>query len=248
MIKADSNYHVKLIATVMMTAALFLFNHSALSADYSNKLSRYKKLKMYGWRIFISNDVVKDNSLYRKITKQVNLDLQAIIQKVPEWSLSHLRETPIFFEKQLPPPLGNNFFFNGSKGMSAKYNIEHTYGGVIAGSTLAYIAVKDIHPWQLLHELTHAYHRFTTKHSYKPIQDAYQNAIQKGLHNRGNQYARKNNNEYFSTLTEAYFGRDANYPHNRKELAEHDPIGYCAIVKAWGIVGKQEGTPPLLCK
>ena len=147
----------------------------------------------------------------------------------------------------MPPPFNNNLFFNGSKKGSKIHKIEHLYGGVVAGSTQSYLAVANIHPWQLLHELTHAYHQFVTKHSYQPIRNAYQNAIENNLHRFGNQYARKNHKEYFSTLTEAYFGLDANFPHNRQELATHDPIGYCAIVKAWGLTGQQAPDAPLKC-
>ena len=207
----------------------------------------YEKHNIHGWKVMISNDVQKNKTLYQRILKQVDQDLKNIIEVIPKWSLPYLRETPIWFEKKMPPPFNNNLFFNGSKKGSKIHKIEHLYGGVVAGSTQSYLAVANIHPWQLLHELTHAYHQFVTKHSYQPIRNAYQNAIENNLHRFGNQYARKNHKEYFSTLTEAYFGLDANFPHNRQELATHDPIGYCAIVKAWGLAGQQAPNAPLKC-
>ena len=247
LIKAQtvSNIFLKVIVTRVLMIT-FLFIHAANANDKINK--NYQQLNIHGWRVFISNDVVQDKPLYSQITEQVNLDLKAIINTLPDWSLEYLRETPIFFEKQMPPPLGSNFFFNGSKRLSAKYNIQHTYGGVIAGSTLSYLAVKGIHPWQLLHELSHAYHQFTIRHSYMPIQQSYQNAMEKDLHRFGSEKSRKNFHEYFATLTEKYFGKSALFPHNRDQLAKHDPVGYCAIVKAWGIVGQQPSNPPLLCQ
>ena len=207
----------------------------------------YKQHQIHGWQVMISNDVKKNKPLYQRILKQVNHDLQSIVQVMPKWSLPYLRKTPIWFEQIMPPPFNDNLFFNGSKKGSKRYNIEHLYGGVVAGSTQSYLAVANIHPWQLLHELTHAYHQFVTRHSYQPIRNAYQNAIDKNLHQFGNQYARKNHKEYFSTLTEAYFGIDANYPHNRQQLAEHDPVGYCSVVKAWGLTGNQAADAPLKC-
>ena len=224
-----------------------LFYSDSFSQTVSDPLSRYQQHEIHGWQVMIANAVKKDEQLYQRTLKQVETDLHNIVQVMPEWTLPYLRETPIWFEKIMPPPFKGNLFFNGSKKGSKKYRIEHLYGGVVAGSSKAYLAVANIHPWQMLHELTHAYHQFIAKHSYKPIRNAYQNAIQKKLHQFGNQYARKNHKEYFSTLTEAYFGIDANYPRDRVELAEHDPVGYCAIVKAWGILGKQDTDAPLKC-
>ncbi len=232
---------------VKVVIFVFFLYCQAANAKSNSALNNYQRHDIHGWQLMISNAVKGDKALYQRILKQVEADLNNIVDVMPEWSLPYLRKTPIWFEKKMPPPFGNNLFFNGSKKGSAKYGIQHLYGGVVAGSTKSYLAVAGIHPWQLLHELTHAYHQFVAKHSYQPILNAYQNTIKKNLHTSGNQYARKNHKEYFSTLTEAYFGIDANYPHNRNELARHDPIGYCAIVKAWGMVGKQRGKPPLLC-
>ena len=229
--------------------AIFSYSYSFNSSKkpLSSSFAGYTQHEIHGWRVMIADPVKKDKQLYQRILKQIDQDLYNIIQVVPTSKLAFLRETPIWFEKIMPPPFKNNLFFNGSKKGSKKHKIEHLYGGVVAGSTKAYLAVAHIHPWQMLHELTHAYHQFITKHSYQPIQNAYQNAIRKNLHQFGNQYARKNHKEYFSTLSEAYFGTDANYPHNREQLAEHDPIGYCAIVKAWGLLDKQDDNAPLKC-
>ena len=213
----------------------------------NNKLANYQEHDIHGWRVMINKKVVNNNLLYQRLLKQLDQDLNEIADEIPEWALEYLQSTTIWFEKQLPPPFGNRFFFNGSKGLSKKYGIEHTYSGVIAGNTESYLAVANLHPWQMLHELTHAYHQFVNKHDYKPILDAYNNAINKDLHRFGSQYVRRNHKEYFSELTESYFGLNSTYPKNRKELAEHDPVGYCAIVKAWGIVGSQTNNPPLLC-
>ena len=211
-------------------------------------LDDYKTHQIHGWQVMVANSVTKDPQLYNQLLAQLDKDLYNIAQVMPRWSLPHLRETPIWFEKIMPAPFKRKLFFNGSKIGSKKYKIEHLYGGVVAGSTQSYLAVTDIHPWQMLHELTHAYHQFTIKHAYQPIKVAYKNASETGLHHYGSQYALRNHKEYFSTLTEAYFGITVNYPQNRVELAEHDPIGYCAIVKAWGLLGEQDANAPLKCQ
>jgi len=195
----------------------------------------------------ISNSVISDKPLYQRLLKQLDKDLIAIKTVMPKSVHPTLKQTTIWFESSMPKPMGNNLFFNGSRKLSQKYQIQHLYGGVIAGSTKAYLAVSHIHPWQLLHELTHAYHQFIIKHSFQPINIAYQNALDTNLHQFGNRYALKNKKEYFSTLTEAYFGHDSNFPHNKNQLAEHDPVGYCAIVLAWGMLEQQDPNAPLKC-
>jgi len=96
--------------------------------------------------------------------------------------------------------------------------------------------------------MTHAYHQFNVRHNFRPILNAYDNAKKTGLYKFGSQYPLRNHKEFFSELTESYFGRNINYPTNRKELAEHDPMGYCAIVQAWGLLGKQPKTDTVQCK
>ena len=129
---------------------------SSLAEDtqVSNSLTGYTQHEIHGWRVMIADAVNRDQSLYQRILKQIDQDLYDIVQVVPVKKLTYLRQTPIWFEKIMPPPFKDNLFFNGSKKGSKKHQIEHLYGGVVAGSTKAYLAVAHIHPWQMLHELT----------------------------------------------------------------------------------------------
>jgi len=238
---------IKTLIQFLVAVLISVFSSPWHSQEPTRTEKNYVSQELHGWTVMISKDVAKDKQLYQRLIKQVNKDLLAIKSEMPVDAIPTLQQTTVWFEKRMPKPMGNNLFFNGSKKLSQKYQISHLYGGVVAGSSKAYLAVAHIHPWQLLHELTHAYHQFTIKHSYAPIINAYENALESNLHRFGNQYARKNKKEYFSTLTEAYFGKDANYPHNKKELADHDPKGYCAIVQAWGLLNQQEENAPLKC-
>ena len=46
-------------------------------------------------------------------------------------------------------------------------------------------------------------------------------------------YAATNQEEYFAELTEAYFGQNDWFPHNREELRNYDPRGYKMIEEVW---------------
>ena len=46
-------------------------------------------------------------------------------------------------------------------------------------------------------------------------------------------YAATNQEEYFAELTEAYFGHNDWFPHNREELRKYDPRGFKMIEEVW---------------
>ena len=58
----------------------------------------------------------------------------------------------------------------------------------------------------MLHELSHAWHDLKLGLDYQPIADAYKKAKASGKY--GGIYARKNKEEYFAELTEAFFWRN----------------------------------------
>ena len=218
--------------------------------------SDYEQQEIHGWKIMVSPNVRNDDSLYKSMLTQLATDLTNIQRVIPEDYVSILQETTIWLEQGMPLKVLNQTFFNGGRALTKKYGlVPESYGGVIVGNTKGYLAVAGIKPWQMLHELTHAFHQFKLKHNFQPIRQAYQMAMKnKQFHPASDKrisrkaYATKNQKEYLSVLTVIYFGKKYVYPRNRDELAEHDPVGYCAIVKAWGLLGKQKGQDiPLLC-
>jgi len=218
--------------------------------------SDYEQHNIQGWKIMVSPTVRLDESLYRPILKQLKTDLANVQRVIPESSIVSLQDTVIWVEQGMPLKVLNQTFFNGGRALTKKHGlVPESYSGVIIGNTKGYLAVAGIKPWQMLHELTHAFHQFKLKHNYQPVREAYAQAMKNKLFRPVTDkriprraYATKNQKEYLSVLSVIYFGKKFVYPRNRKELAEHDPDGYCAIVKAWGLLGKQRGEDiPLLC-
>jgi len=190
------------------------------------------------------------------ILVQLEVDLANIQSVVPKGKITLLQRTIIWVEQGMPIKKLNATFFNGGRALTKKHGlVPESYGGVIIGNTKGYLAVAGIKPWQMLHELTHAFHQFNLRHDFQPVRQAYTLAMENKLFDPVSDkriprraYATKNQKEYLSVLSVIYFGKKFVYPRNRKELAEHDPIGYCAIVKAWGLLGKQQGDViPLRC-
>lgn len=66
----------------------------------------------------------------------------------------------------------------------------------------------------------------------------YQN-IPYVLGGRRDAYALTNQMEYFSELTECYFGLNDFYPFDHEELKEYDSAGYEMMAKVWFLSDKQ---------
>lgn len=102
---------------------------------------------------------------------------------------------------------------------------------------------KQNQPFMLLHEFAHMYH-MSSYAQRGDIYQAYKNAMDKHLYEKvplftgsgyvkHKAYATTNCLEYFSELSEAYFGKNDFYPMNRDELKKHDPVGFKMIEHIW---------------
>ncbi len=98
------------------------------------------------------------------------------------------------------------------------------------------------HPWVVLHELAHAYHKRVVGHDHAGIRDAYAAAKKEGIYEnvllytgrKVRHYGLNNIYEYFAESTEAYFAQNDFYPFVRAELKEHDPRMFAVMQEIWG--------------
>ena len=101
-------------------------------------------------------------------------------------------------------------------------------------------------PWVILHELSHAYHHQVLGFDQKEIIAAYEKFKASGngvncLHYHGNKvehYGLTNHKEFFSEMTEAYFGTNDFYPFNHAELKTAEPEIYKLIARIWAPTSK----------
>jgi hypothetical protein len=97
-------------------------------------------------------------------------------------------------------------------------------------------------PWDVMHELAHAYHDRVLGFDEPKIKQAYERAKEAGLYDSvlhivGRQqrhYALTNHKEFFAEMTEAYFGTNDFFPFVRAELRRHDPATYELLRTIWG--------------
>jgi hypothetical protein len=101
----------------------------------------------------------------------------------------------------------------------------------------------------LLHEMAHAAHHYDLGDANPFVENAYQQAMSRGLYQhvpddvRGavRAYAAANSHEYFAEITCAYLDRCTYFPHDREQLKEYDSVGYELVRKVWGEPGTTDG-------
>ncbi len=101
-------------------------------------------------------------------------------------------------------------------------------------------------PFLVLHELAHSYHHRVFNYMSADVTNAFNNAVSSSLYlnvqyHQGNgvystqptAYALNNAEEYFSEITEAYFGLNDYFPFDNTDLQGYDPMGYQALQNMW---------------
>jgi hypothetical protein len=97
-------------------------------------------------------------------------------------------------------------------------------------------------PWDVLHELAHAYHDQVLGFESPEIRRAWERYRASGhgdsvLHiggRREKHYALTDQKEFFSEMSEAYFGTNDFFPFNNGELSEAEPEIFAMLRRIWG--------------
>jgi len=97
-------------------------------------------------------------------------------------------------------------------------------------------------PWVVLHELAHAYHDQVLGFEEPRVKAAWQkfrdsgkyNSVLNSPGNRREHYGLKNQMEFFSEMTESYFGSNDFYPFVTGELKVTEPEIFALMEEIWG--------------
>lgn len=204
----------------------------------------YERMMFEGWELLVSGFYKNDLDRKKEILNVIKFQLKAINRTVPEQALARLRDTLIWVE------------YPGRGYKTSAYHPDIAYLrrcninlDKLEGIELDYeiYELQNIQPWVVLHELAHAYHYKILDKDHIETIDAFEAASQSGkyakvmfLDNDANvaaelkeAYAMTDEFEYFSELTEAYFGKNDYQPFDRSELKTFDPVGYQVIEDAW---------------
>ena len=207
---------------------------SDVTFEDGDKEWTYEKLGIHGWTVYIEKSVAGDAELKAKIQKQLKGGIGRFHKEVPEARIEFLKSIPIWVSTEPNYPLRKGergvIPFHRSKGWLRGRGLNpHMAPGVHVINPQAILFEHKVFEWApmtLLHELAHAYHNVKLGLKNKAIKDAYANAMAKSLYlrvpDRKNNtkkvraYAATNIEEYFAELTEAYFGKNDWFPHNRR--------------------------------
>jgi len=202
----------------------------------------YRRAEIEGFTILINPKVAAHEAEARRMWAELEQQLKEVVRSVPDHVLPEFRKYRIWVEWEQTG--GGACFHPSREWLTANgYNPEKT-GDIEICHTRHFVDWSERHqPSMVLHELAHAYHHRVLGLKDERVIQAFKNAVDQMLyqavaHVDGNKarkaYALTNEKEYFSELTEAYFGRNDFYPFNRSELKEYDPVGYQMMVDCWG--------------
>ena len=213
----------------------------------------YAVFNVRGWKLLIEENLISDTKLVADIRKTLNDRLKYIEKVIPKKQLAFLKTIPIWVSDEPGYPLrpGENGVipFHRSPEWLRNHGLNpHMAPGVHFINPHAIMYEHKVFEWApdtMLHELAHAYHNVELGLDQRDIKEAYQAAMNSGLYKKVpsrsdpnklvQAYAATNQEEYFSEMTEAYFGQNDWFPRNRIELLEYDPRGYRAVEKVWGV-------------
>ena len=251
------NSNPNFIAATFTALVLFLSLPSgqceSVTFEDGKKIWTYEKVQVMGWDLYIEKSISKDKALNAVILKEVREGIKRFIKIVPPDAIKFLQTIPIWASNEPTYPMRKNergvIPFHRDKTWLRDHDLNpHMAPGVHIINPRAALLDHKIFEWgpmTMLHELAHAYHNVKLGLSNTDIRSAYGSAMARGLYlkvpdrkfknKKVKAYAASNKEEYFAEVTEAYFGKNDWFPHNRKELKEYDPKAYLMVEKVWGV-------------
>ncbi len=224
----------------------------------------YAVVEIEGWRVLLEESIAADSTLRHDIEAALADRLARVAKQVPPGALDYIRTIPIWASDEPTYPMRE-----GERGVipfhhSPEWLRDHGMNpsmapGVHIINPRAVLYDHKVFEWgpeTMLHELSHAYHFGRLGEDSAAVRAAFDHAMAEGLYqsipSRRDPaimvaaYATTNEKEYFAELTEAYFGHNDFFPHDRAELRGYDPVGCAMVAKAWGCPADDDAPPPLV--
>ena len=233
----------KFFIAVCFLLSLFLFAGEPPATSVFDPTAIYKQADIQGFAVLINPKVVEHEPDARAMWAEVEKQLKHIVQIVPDAPLAEFRKSRIWVEWDLTK--GGACFHPSKQWLSNNgYNPEKAGDTEICHTRHFVKWSATAQPCMILHEMAHAYHHQVLGLDDERVTSAFKNAKEKKLYenvphvngsNQAKAYAMTNKKEYFSELTEAYFGKNDIFPFTRDELKKHDPVGYRMMVDCWGL-------------
>lgn len=208
-------------------------------------------LTLGGFRVQVMGELVREPTLCAPVLEALRSDLAEIGRVVPEPAMAMLRDrVTIWVELQgavVPGGMsGRGMVFHPSADWLRENGLDpERAGGVEIVRAQDFLDWRDAQPMMVLHELAHAYHHLIGI-DHEQIVAAYEAAKVSGEYDSVGYvlapegegrpaYAMRNATEYFSELSEAYFGRNDYEPFDWAGLRAFDPGGFAVVESVWSM-------------
>ncbi len=207
--------------------------------------SHYEVKDVEGWTVLVNKDLLREHSdLADQVLTLLRFNLIEVERRVPAPAVKKLRKVRIWVEEsqESTNPLCLAYHPDARAVRAIGKNPEKA-GCVEVANARRFLSWSLEQPWQVLHELAHAYHHQSLPGGFenREVKGAYDRAMKAGLYKsvmrmngkseKG--YATSNPMEYFAEATEAFFGTNDFYPFVYPELVKHDPGAARLLQKLW---------------
>jgi len=207
----------------------------------------YETIKIEGWTVKAEAELVH-SAQWKSVAAELENQLYRTSRVVPDGPLEKLRQVTIWVRRN-DPSTPCMAYHPGADWLQEHGTDPAMAKGVEIANAANFVSWTYEQPWMLLHEMAHAYHdRFLPKGFDNPdVKAAFEAATaskryESVLHWDGKKvhpYALTNPMEFFSEVTEAYFGQNDFYPFVNAELRTFDPDTYTMLVRLWGLPQKR---------
>lgn len=172
-------------------------------------------------------------------------NLEEITRLLADTVIAAVQKHPIWIELNIKPDGAAWYHANKQWVIDNQMNPEKAKCVEICHAGNYYNWTRSNQPYMVLHELIHLYHDQVLTYNHQGVKSAYQHAMQSGRYEavdyfngstvtKAKAYAMNNDTEYFSEISEAYFGKNDYYPFNYNDLKEFDPEGFALMETVWG--------------
>lgn len=200
----------------------------------------YRSLDIEGWDVRLERELDRRNFIVAKaVEMEVARQLDAIERQVPPWHLPSMQAVSLWISHSNAPGLS---YHDSAHYLSDQGRDPRMLGGIEIGDARDFLAMSETQSWVLLHEFAHALHHKNHAWRFAPIDRAWLNARRGDLYRdvahrhpgpERDAYALTNPREYLAELSQAFFGDNAMFPFNRRQLYDYDPNGYQAVFAFW---------------
>lgn len=245
-----------MVASALVASAFLLASFDAgAQTDYVVDEYGYATYQHAGFTFKMKESCTKTEE-GRQALQCMREDLDKICSIIPEKALAVMKSRPIWMEE-------NNTHNRSAAWYHTSADYPASIGDISAkGKCLEitnyskYMASRVTNqPFMVLHELCHLYHdQGLGGRGNQDINAAYRNALDKDLYHIyyrryapddlvGTEYVADEKNhvyclndsfEFFSEMSEAYWGANDYFPYNCEQLKEFDPVAFALMEKIWG--------------